>query len=103
MQYEVHAIQATTDHPHDGANMPMTVGFVETVIQAKYEAAHAWGGKVIAGYTMRCEPHEGLSEGDPPLREPSDFLFIVMELPDDWHERRAQLLAQEQALEDEQQ
>ena len=101
MQYEVHAIQATTDHPQDRSTVPTTVRFVEQLIQDKYEAAHAWGGKVVAGYTMRCEPHEGLSEGDPALREPSDFLFLVMELPDDWGQRRARLLAEKQALENE--
>jgi hypothetical protein len=102
MKYEVHAIQATTDHPHNGANIPTTVETVGDMIRAKYNAAHAWGGKVVAGYTMRCEPHESLYGSDPPLREPSDFLFLVMELPDDWQQRRAALQAQERALEDQQ-
>jgi hypothetical protein len=100
MKYTVHPIQAPTEHPlgEGEARFPITVGFVEEEIRAKYEAAHGWGGKVVAGYTMRCEPHEGLLPDEPALRVPSDFLFLVMELPDDWEEQRSQRYAQDTAL-----
>lgn len=55
-------------------------------IRSAYAAAEGWGGKVVASYSMTCAPgYEG--EIHKPKGDPSECLFLIMELPDGYEER----------------
>jgi hypothetical protein len=74
VKYQVNVIQAATAHPmgEGEAHFPVTVEEVKENIHAVYMTAQEWGGKVVAGYTVRCEPHEGIGD-EPSCRPPRTF------------------------------
>lgn len=90
MKYQVRDVQGATNRRlgEGEAVFPRTVEEVKEEIHSIYMAAQDWGGKVVAGYTLHCEPHEGLGSDEPSLQAASDFLFLVMELPDDFESRQ---------------
>lgn len=93
MEYVVREVKTAID---SGVN---DLTEVKLRIRDAYVDAQRWGGKVIAGHTMRCEPHEAVFSRDKPLTQASDFLFLVMELPDNWEQIREEEHAQWKARE----
>jgi len=79
MQYEVHAVE--------GAASPRfrrepDVNNVVDEIEQVYAMAARRGGQVIAGHSLVCDwPIKDSNEQEVPTR--IDYLFLVMELPDD--------------------
>jgi hypothetical protein len=96
MKYEVYAVPATAitaDPRRDHAEETKfrSAPDIANDIRINYQVAHDWGGRVIASYTMTCAPEsksgEDIENVDAARGEPSECIFVVMELPDDYVER----------------
>lgn len=95
MEYNVAPIPSTEVIGHDAKNVVRSAADIADDIHSTYAAAEIWGGKVIASYSMTCAPaHEG--DINNPQGDPSECLFLVMELPDGYEEReRAEVRARQ--------
>jgi hypothetical protein len=86
MEYNVAPIPSTEVIGHAAKNVVRSAADIADDIRSTYVAAETWGGKVIAEYSMTCAPeHEG--DINNPKGDPSECLFLVMELPDGYEER----------------
>jgi hypothetical protein len=88
MEYNVSAIPSTETGGYDHADMTRSAADIADDIRSTYAAAEGWGGKVIASHSMICTPGYE-SEIHEPKGDPSECLFLVMELPDGYEERDA--------------
>jgi hypothetical protein len=88
MEYNVSAIPSTAPQGYDRADITRSAADIADDIRSTFAAAEGWGGKVIASYSITCAPgYEG--EIHKPKGDPSECLFLVMELPDGYEERDA--------------
>lgn len=91
MEYHVDAIPSAF-FDSDARTVAKSAAEVAKEIASTYEVAQAWGGQVIASYSITCAPGPELRElarSDDRSGDPSECLFLVMELPDGYQEREA--------------
>jgi hypothetical protein len=89
MEYNVSAIPSTEIGGYDRADVTRSAADIADDIRSTYAAAEGWGGKVIASYSLTCSPANELGDIHKPKGDPSECLFLVMELPDGYEEREA--------------
>jgi hypothetical protein len=98
MEYEVAHIPSTS--LFRDKSVVKSAEQIAIEIRARYEYAQRWGGRVIAHHTLTCTPERqtvGRSRFIP-KGDPSDCLFLVMELPDGYMEReKAEVRARQAA------
>lgn len=89
MEYEVVRVQSTALFRDKSVVRPAPD--IASEIRGVYERAQEWGGQIIASHTLTCAPERqrvGHSR-NVPKGEPSECLFLVMELPDGYNEKAA--------------
>ncbi len=85
MEYEVKAVLGAGDiPPGQPYNQPRTVLEAQEDIARVYRRAQELGGRVIAGHTLACGPVQDSEDVEDILKERTDVLFLVLELPDDY-------------------
>ncbi len=87
MEYNVAAVPSTESQGHGHPDVTRSAADIADDIQSTYVAAEGWGGKVIAHYSITCAPGNELGDIHKPKGNPTECLFLVMELPDGYMEK----------------
>lgn len=77
MQYEVHPIEGASEPP----SATWGISDVANSIENAYTRAYKQGGRVVAAHNLAVETVRRPDGEMTPVR--ADFLFLVLELPDD--------------------